>query len=130
MTETIQLRPGLYREGPDGPTLLGSRCRNCQHVHFPAGETCISCRGKDLEVVDLGGEATLFCQTTVHMKTPHFAAGYQVGYVTLPGGKHVFSQLRAVEGKPFKVGMPMKLEFASLWQEDGKDVQCYRFHPR
>lgn len=128
MSEIAALRTGLYREKPE-PTLLGSRCRACGHVHFPSTENCVACRSPEVDVVELGADATLFCETTVHMKTPRFAAGYRVGYVTLADGVRVFSQLRAVEGKPLRIGMPMKLEIAPLWQEDGQDIRAYRFYP-
>ena len=101
----------------------------CGHVHFPAGPNCVGCRGDEVVVIELGGDATLFCETTVHMDTQHFAAGYRVGYVTLGGGVRVFSPLRADEGQALSVGMPMKLEIVSMWQEDGHDRQAYRFYP-
>lgn len=129
MIETVSLRDGLYRNDPIGPSLLGIRCKKCGHIHFPAGTTCLACGSNELDDIELGSDASLFCETTVHMRTPHFPAGYSVGYVTLPSGVLVFSQLRRVDGKPFQVGMPMKLEIATMWQEDGKDVQAYRFYP-
>lgn len=129
MTETINLREGLFREAPDGGALLASRCKKCGQLHFPAGSICLACRSNELTEIELSNEGELFCETQVHMKTPRFAAGYYVGYVALPEGIRVFSQLRAVEGKPFKIGMKMKLELVPIFQEDGKDVVAHRFYP-
>lgn len=129
MNETIPVREGLFRETSSGATLLGTKCNSCGHIDFPATNNCLACRSPDLASVELGSEGTLLCETTVHMKTANYAPGYSVGYVSLPNGLRVFSQLRKDGGKPFKVGMPMKLEIATLWQSDGKDVQAYRFFP-
>lgn len=94
MSEPVPIQEGLYRDQDGHPALLGSRCRTCGHIHFPKAGTCLACRSSDVDVVELGDEASLFCETTVHMNTPHFPAGYSVGYVTLPGGFRLFTQLR------------------------------------
>ncbi len=129
MTETIDLREGLFRRTPGEGVLLGSRCKKCGQICFPFGSLCLACRSNELEEIELSSEGELFCETQVHMETPRFAASYHVGYVALREGIRVFSQLRAVEGKPFKVGVKMKLELVPLFQEDGKDVIAHRFYP-
>ncbi|WP_126227662.1 Zn-ribbon domain-containing OB-fold protein [Burkholderia ambifaria] len=129
MNEILPLREALFRETVDGVVLLGSRCKACGQVHFPAVGQCLQCLSEDLETRDLSQEGELFCETTVHMKTAHFDPPYHVGYVKLPEGPKIFTPLRAVDGKPFKVGMKMRVEIAPLWSEDGHDVAAYRFYP-
>jgi len=128
-TTPTAFREGLFREGPDGPTLLASRCTNCGRVFFPVSEMCLDCRGRGLETVELGGEAELLCATTVRMPNRHFPPGHAVGYVVLPPGLRIFTQLRPVDATPFRSGMPMKLEIAPLWQVGDHDVLAYRFVP-
>ncbi|SNR53687.1 Zn-ribbon domain-containing OB-fold protein [Blastococcus mobilis] len=128
-TTSTPFREGLFREGPDGPALLAGRCTRCGRVSFPAPDMCLDCRGRELETVELGGEAELLCATTVHMPNRHFPPGHAVGFVVLPGGVRIFTQLRPVEDKPFRSGMPMELEIAPLWREDDADVLAYRFVP-
>lgn len=122
-------REDLFRVGPDGPALLAGRCPRCGRVTFPAPEMCLDCRGGDIETVELGGEAELLCATAVHMPNRHFPPGHAVGFLVLPPGVRVFAQLRQVDHKPFRSGMPMKLEIAPLWREDDNDVLAYRFVP-
>lgn len=138
MNATLQdarfVREGLYRIEPAGAdslraTLLGSRCGRCGHVDFPPAAACLSCRADEVHPIDLGNEGTLFCETTVHVPTPRFPAGYSVGYVTLPRGIRVFTPLRRAEGKPFEIGMPMAMELVPLWREEGLDVFAHRFYP-
>lgn len=128
-TVTVPVREGIFRDTPEGGVLVGQRCTACGQVHFPGGRMCLSCLGESLEPVDLSREGTLFCETTVHMKTAHFNPPYSVGYIALPEGLKVFAPLRSVEGKSFQVGMPMRVELAPMWEEDGKSVVAYRFHP-
>lgn len=126
---TIPVREGIFRDTPEGAVLVGRRCRDCGQLHFPGSAFCLACLGESLEPADLSRVGTLFCETTVHMKTPHFDPPYSVGYVALPEGLKIFTPLRPVEGKPFSVGMPMRVELAPMWREDGKTVIAYRFHP-
>jgi len=128
-TSSAPFREGLFREGPDGPVLLGGRCTRCGRVSFPASDRCLQCRGQDIEAVELGRDAELLCATTVHMPNRHFPPGHAVGFVALPPGVRLFTQLRPVDGKPFRSGMPMQLEIAPMWREDDTDVLAYRFVP-
>lgn len=128
MSERIPLRSGLFRIGPNGPALLGSRCSNCGHVEFPAGSICVSCGKQEPREIELGPEGKLFCEATLHMPTPQFSVGHVVGYVALSQGPRVFSPLRPVEGVPFRVGMGLRLEIAPLWRDGDKEVLGYRFY--
>lgn len=126
---TVNLREGIFRDASDGPVLVGHRCTACGQIHFPGGELCLSCLNETLEPVDLSQEGELFCETTVHMKTAHFDPPYSVGYIALPEGIKIFAPIRKIDGLPLKVGMRMRVELASMWEEDGKNVLAYRFHP-
>ena len=128
-TSSTPFREGLFREGPDGPVLLGGRCTGCGRVSFPEPDVCLGCRGRDVETVELGGAAELLCATTVHLPNRHFPPGHAVGFVVLPPGVRLFTQLRPVDGKPFRSGMPMQLEIAPLCRKGDTDVLAYRFVP-
>lgn len=129
MTTAIPVRDGLFRETGHGPTLLGTRCDRCGRTVFPATERCLECGYDGIQTVELGGEGELLCATVVHMSNGRFAAGYSVGYVTLPGGIRVFTQIAADGEHPLPSGTRMQLEIAPLWHEDGRDVLAHRFVP-
>ncbi|OLT41646.1 hypothetical protein BJF85_04235 [Saccharomonospora sp. CUA-673] len=129
MTTQTALREDTFRETPDGFTLLASRCHHCGHVSFPPATLCVACRAEALKPIDLGGRAELLCSTTVHMPSEHFAAGYTVGYVTMPGGQRIFTPLAPADDTPLTPGMPLKLEIAAMWQDDGTDIVAHRFVP-
>ena len=128
MSERTPLRPGLFRIGPNGPALLGSRCGNCGHIEFPVRTVCVSCRRQEPDEIELGPGGELLCETTLYMRTAHFPVGHVVGYVALHQGPRVFSPLRPVDGRPLRVGMGLKLEIVPLWREGSKEVLGYRFY--
>jgi uncharacterized OB-fold protein len=127
--EARPVREGLFRESEDGATLIGKRCSACGQVEFPGGRMCTNCLTEAPTEVALSREGELFCETTVHMRSPNFPPPYHVGYVRLPEGLTLFAPLRQVEGRPLTVGARMRLELAPLWQHEGRDVIGYRFYP-
>lgn len=129
MTSAVPLREGLFREGADGPTLLASKCTACEHVSYPATEQCLKCGNLSTEPIELGGGGELLVATVVHMGNGRFDAGYSVGYVNMPHGVRVFSQLDASADELPLPGTPMKLEILPMWREGEQDVIAYRFAP-
>ena len=129
MTTSVPLREGVFRETTAGPTLLAGRCPHCDHTAFPAAEHCPNCRAGDQETVELGAEGELLCATVVHMGNQHFPPGYTVGYVTMPHGVRVFSQLANVGEELPAPGTPMTIEIVPMWHADDHDVVAYRFVP-
>lgn len=128
-TATTSVREGLFRATDEGPTLLASRCASCGRTAFPTTTTCLGCGSGDPAVVELGAEGSLLCGTTVHMGNGRFDAGYTVGYVTMPHGVRVFTQIRTKGGDVPEVGTAMRLELVSMWQEGEGDVVAHRFVP-
>lgn len=129
MADEKLVREGLFRKDGEHAQLLGGRCKACGHVAFPQPSQCLLCRSPEVETYALGGEGELFTFTTVHQRAAHFEPPFTVGYVRMPSGVRVFSQLREIDGVNFEVGMPMRVEIASLWRDEGMDVVGYRFVP-
>lgn len=125
----MDVKEGIFRQTPAGGVLVGSRCGGCGQVHFPAVTLCLGCLGEEVREIELGREGELFCETTVHMATANFSPPFSVGYVKLPEGVKLFTPLRPVPGRAFRVGMKMELELVPLWSEEGKEVISYRFFP-
>jgi uncharacterized OB-fold protein len=129
MSNPKSLRDGLFRRDGAFVELVGGRCATCAHVGFPQPEQCQVCRGFDVQSFGLGSAGELFSFTTVHQRAANFEPPFTVGYVRMPSGVRVFSQLRASDGVSLKVGMPMSLEIVPLWSDGGADVDGYRFIP-
>ena len=129
MAEKVPVRPGLFREGPDGGRLLGNKCKSCDQIYFPKAHLCLDCGYEELEEVELSQKGTLYSYTIGHMPSFHFQPPYTVGYVVLPEEVRVFAPLCTIEDKPLEVGMDMELVIEKLWEEGEEEVIGYRFRP-
>ena len=129
MKTRVPFREGLFEETSGRGSLIGARCRQCGQVIFPVRETCLNCLGQDLEPVHLSRNGKLYAYTIVHMPSEHFPPPYAVGWIELPEGVRVFSQLRGWQEQPLATGMEMQLYFETLWEEAEKEVIGYVFRP-
>lgn len=130
MPQRVPVRPGLFVEGPDGWRLIGSRCRACGQSFFPKAKAiCLNCESDDLEEVLIAPTGTLYSWAPSNVPTAHFRPPFTVGYVTLENGVRIGAQLIEAEGKPFRIGMPMRARMQTLWQDGDTEVFGYRFEP-
>jgi len=127
MTQTLDIREGLFRHTDRGSVLLASRHRENGKVCFPAVDTPGA--ADDWDTIELGNQGEVFSYTKVHMPGAHFEPGYCVGLVKMPEGVLVFTPLLEDANKPLRVGLPVNLEIAPLWQENQQNVRAYRFVP-
>jgi len=101
--------------------LMGVRCRSCGALSAVPRPLCPSCRGADLEWIELSGCGALVGFTVVYVPpTPLAAAGYgrnnpyAAAVVRLDEGPWITAQLRGVDvGHPetIRVGMQLRAEF-------------------
>ena len=129
MKTRVPFREGLFEETPGKGSLIGARCRKCGQIIFPRRETCLNCLGQDLEPVHLSRKGKLYSYTIVHMPSEHFKPPYAIGWIELPEGIRIFSQIRDWQEHHLKTGMDMELHFEKLWDEEDKEVIGYVFRP-
>lgn len=125
----VPIREGLFEERDGKATLLGSRCTSCGQVFFPPRTICSECLATDLEQAPLGGTGSLYSYSIVNIPAEHYPAPYAVGWILLPGGIRVFSQIRNWEGRRLKIGMAMALLIGKLWEEQDREIIGYSFRP-
>jgi len=129
MVQTVPIREGIFVADADGAKLLGNRCKSCAQIFFPKAIVCFNCFGKEMDEVVLGPRGKLFTYTIGHMPSTHFDPPYAVGYIDMPEGVLVFAPLKAMEGRPFRVGMEMEVTIDKLWDENDRQVIGYMFKP-
>ncbi|MFH1617993.1 MAG: OB-fold domain-containing protein [Candidatus Margulisiibacteriota bacterium] len=125
----VPVREGTFREGPDGPVLLGNQCKSCGQVFFPKAQTCLTCFGQNLDELALSQRGELYTYAIGHMPSLHFQPPYAIGYINLPEGVRVFAPLVMQEEKPFRIGMEMEVVIKPLWQDGDKEIIGYKFMP-
>jgi uncharacterized OB-fold protein len=129
MKTRVPFREGLFEEVSGKGTLVGAKCRQCGQIIFPRREACLNCLGSDLEMVPLSRQGKLYSYTIVHMPSEHFDPPYAVGWIELPEGIKIFSQIRGWQEHALTTGMEMTLYFEKLWDEGEKEVIGYVFRP-
>jgi uncharacterized OB-fold protein len=106
---------GLFTGPDDRPQLIGSECRACGVVTFPAQPSCPACTSVDVGERLLGRTGTLYTWTVQGFRPkPPYAgpepfAPYGVGYVELPGQVRVEARLTVADPDRLRIGMPVEL---------------------
>jgi uncharacterized OB-fold protein len=106
---------GLFTVGDDGPQLIGSRCRDCGVVTFPAHGSCPACTSGAVEERLLGRTGTLYTWTVQGFRPKPPYAGpepfepYGVGYVELPGEVRVEARLTVADPALLRIGLLVEL---------------------
>ena len=106
---------GLFTWPAEEPRLIGSRCRDCSVVTFPAQRSCPGCTSVAVEEHLLGRTGTLYTWTVqgFRPKTPYAGPEdfepYGVGYVELPGEVRVEARLTTADPARLRIGMEMEL---------------------
>jgi uncharacterized OB-fold protein len=123
--------PGLFTGPADEPRLIGSRCRDCGVVTFPAQGSCPACTSVAVEERHLGRTGTLWTWTVQGFRPKAPYAGpdgqfepYGVGYVELPGEVRVEARLTVADPAQLRIGMPMELVVVAVG-----DRVTYAFAP-
>jgi uncharacterized OB-fold protein len=129
----------LLKQGEQGLGLLGSQCRACGEVYFPAAGNCTACCGSDLAPCDIGSQGRLWSWTVqAFMPKAPFNSGeaesdfqpYGVGYVEMPSGVKVESRLTTADPAVLSIGMPMTLCLVRYGQRaDGRPLHTFAFAP-
>jgi uncharacterized OB-fold protein len=129
MKNRVPFKEGLFEEVAGKWVLKGCRCRQCGEIIYPIRNVCLNCSNRDLEMLDLSRKGKLYSFTIVHMPSEHFQPPYAIGWIELPEGIRIFSQIRGWEEHPLKTGMDMELSIEKLWDEEEREVIGYTFRP-
>jgi uncharacterized OB-fold protein len=88
------LHPGSVRvpaDASEGPSLLGSRCRVCSLVVFPAMAVCPRCATGQMDEARIGRSARLYSHSIAHVAPQGFVAPYYQAFVELAEGPRLFT---------------------------------------
>ncbi len=130
------IKEGLFDSFGDGSHLIGSRCRECGEVAFPATSFCPQCCRETTESIPLSQRGVLYSFTIQRFKPPppfresEAFVPYGVGMIELPEGLRVTSVLEESDPDRLRVGMEMKLVITKFFEDDeGSEVFSYKFKP-
>jgi len=111
--------------------LKAGRCAQCGNLDFPRGLYCKGCLSSDLSAVELSRWGVLYSFSHARVCARGFAPPYVFGYVDLPEGIRVYSQLEPADPACFHSGMEMELTMGEIRREGaGTGIWGYKFKPR
>jgi uncharacterized OB-fold protein len=94
--------------------LVARRCRGCGRLHHPPRPVCPACHSLEHEIVELGGTGTVYSYAVLHHpQNPRFTYPLVGVLVDLDEGIRVVSNLVGVEPAEVRIGMPVRVAFAS-----------------
>lgn len=136
----IPIQEGLFTWPSDNPRLIGSKCKNCGQVTFPAQTSCAACCLQHTENIELSQEGTLWTWTIqgfppksppyAKQETPETYVPYGVGYVELSEGVRVETRLTENDPEKLNIGMRMQLVVEPFIEDDnGNELMVYFFKP-
>ena len=135
----VPVAEGIFTFPSDAPQLIGSRCRACAIVTFPAQDSCPRCASTEMEAHKLARRGRLWAWTTQAFPPPSppysGPAGsafvpFGVGYVELPGEVRVETRLTESDPDVLEIGMEMELTLVPFrTDDDGNEVVTFAFRP-
>lgn len=132
--KTAWINDKLFSDTPEGPVLMGSKCRACGKTQFPQNKVCDQCFSRnEMDLVPLSREGKLFTYTILE-KTARSRAPYAFGFVDLPKEELRFFTV-LTECEPFdqvlRIGMDLEVVFEPiLTEKDGTVKMGYKFRPK
>jgi uncharacterized OB-fold protein len=117
---------------PSGPTLFGSRCRDCGALHHPPRDVCPECLSASVERCPLADEGKVMALTHIQLKDPGLIEPRIVGDVTLDDGVRLYAPLdSAPDGSLPASGARVRLVAGPVRRNpDGEEIVGYRFQPK
>ena len=135
----VPVADGVFTFPADEPQLIGSRCRECAIVTFPAQDSCPRCASTEMARHLLARRGRLWAWTTQHFPppSPPYAGPsgpdfvpFGVGYVELPGEVKVETRLTSADPAVLTPGMDMELVLVPFRTDaDGTEVVTFAFRP-
>jgi uncharacterized OB-fold protein len=110
--------------------LVGSRCKSCRKLYFPARPMCPECHGKEMEAVELSGKGKLAAYSVIYIApTAMIQAGfdrknpYCAAVVQLEEGPSICAQVIGADvthPETIKIGSPVTVTFLERGEGDAK----------
>jgi len=132
----IPVASGLFVEAPEGPRLIGSRCRTCTTPYFPKSAVCHNpeCKASHIEDALFGPTGTLWSVAVQDYPPPppaKFDKPYQpyaMGVVDLDDGLRVLGRMTSSDPRSVQVGARVELVIDALCHDDeGNEIVSWKF---
>ncbi len=124
----------FFQRTPQGPILVGSKCKECGKVFFPQKKVCTKCfRDDTLEQHPLAKRGRIISYSVSHHNLQGIPLPYAFAYVHLPEDNIIlFSLLKDLEPAEEKLAVGIEVEQClDYLREDpwGNKIITYKYRP-
>ena len=119
----------LRLSGDGAPTLIATRCRDCETRVFPPVPVCPECMSENVDETSLSTNGSLYTWSVVHVAPRGWNTPYIAGYVDLPEGVRVFAHVVGVDPATLEMDMNVTLTTAVVGEDENGPVESYAFTP-
>jgi len=124
----------FFQRTPDGPILVGSKCKICGKVFFPQKKVCTKCFRDDvLELHPLAKRGKIVSYSISHHNYQGIPLPYAFAYVYLPEDDLIiYSLLKDWQPESEKLAIGREVEQCiDFMREDpwGNKIICYKYRP-
>jgi uncharacterized OB-fold protein len=123
-------QPYVSTSDAGGPTLMAGECEDCGQRVFPPPAVCPFCMGERMRSIPISRRGTLYSFSVLRQAPPEFDPPYLIGYVDMPEGVRIFTQLADVDPDAVTCDMPVELKLVTPKQDRyGRDIVVFKFVP-
>ncbi len=104
------------------------KCKDCDHIRWPASMICPLCYSQDTQWIVAGGKGKVYTFVVYHVAYhPGFKDGvpYVVAVVELEEGPHLLTNIVGCRPDEVKCGMPVEV----MWEDITGEFSLPQFRP-
>lgn len=109
--------------------MIGFKCKNCGRINYPKRVRCLSCKGREFEEVELGGNCELITYTMIY--NPPVGIDVDppliIGLVEFPNEVRALGQLDVADPEDLETGKKFEPVWGKLRKVGGEDVYGFKF---
>jgi benzoylsuccinyl-CoA thiolase BbsA subunit len=112
----------------DQAYLVASQCKECNAYWLPQRKICPECLSEESTLEKLSDIGTLYSFSTIHTGYPGFRTPYTVGYVDLPEGIRIVTQIESENPQDLELDMKLKLGVGIIkYDKDNTPIYGWKF---
>jgi uncharacterized OB-fold protein len=106
------------------------RCKKCGKVHYPFHDRCMTCKGREFEIINPQGKAKLLTYTQIFNLPWGFDQRFLIiGVAEFEDGVKAMGQINASSLDKLKIGMAVEASWEPIRQQYGENVYGIMYTP-
>jgi hypothetical protein len=110
--------------------IVGYKCRNCGHIHYPRHEQCLNCKHREFEEISPQGNVKLITFTQIFNLPWGFDQRFLIiGIGEFENGLKAMGQIETEAVEDLETGMVLKASWEPVRYEFDLPIYGLKFEP-